>query len=164
MERNVTARICCAAVAAALMIPAALDAQSVRKDAQRSDTAIAWWVPAVASDGTIQWGAAGDVTQQPMQLERRSVPNIFQVVAVERFGGFVVLEDGTRWEVFLPHRPGTAMWQPGDHVLIQLLPVRRGAHTYRLQNGERDDVAAVRFAGMGAAPPVPGIPPTPPAP
>jgi hypothetical protein len=157
MEKNVTLSLCLAA-AMALVIPASTTAQEA-SDTSRAGEDLSW-VPGVAEDGTIQWGAMRERAAQP-DVQRRAVAHAFRIDAVELGGLFIVLEDGSRWEVYLPHRTGTATWRAGDHVLIQPAPVRRGAHTYRLQNGERDGVAAVRFAGVGGAIPRPGTPPVP---
>jgi hypothetical protein len=159
MERNVTFSLCLAA-AMTLVVSASAAAQEVR-DTSRAGEDLSW-VPGVADDGTIQWGATRASAAQP-DAQRRAVAHAFRIEAVELGGLFVVLEDGSRWEVYLPHRTGTATWRAGDHVLIQQAPVRRGAHTYRLQNGERNSVAAVRFAGAGGGmQPQPGTQPAPP--
>lgn len=160
MERNITLALC-AAVTIGMAFPVAAAAQETAETPApvTADAHDMSWVPAVGEDGAIRWGAARETAHsQPLVVERRSVPNIFQVIAVERLGSFIVLEDGTRWEVFLPDRTGTVTWQAGDHVLIQPHPIRRRLHTHRLQNGERADVVAVRFAGMS---PVPALPATP---
>ncbi len=148
MQRNITLSLC-AALTVAMTLPITAAAQETEETPVAAGEQDMSWVPAVGEDGVIRWGAARETSHtQPLIAERRSVPNLFQVVAVEMLGSFIVLEDGTRWEVFLPDRPGTITWQPGDHVLIQPLPIRRGMHTHRLQNGERADIVAARFAGV----------------
>lgn len=160
MERNITL-VLCTVVTIGVTLPVATAAQETGETPAPAGTHDMSWVPAVGEDGVIRWGAGAARTAiqaQPLVMERRSVPNVFQVIAVERLGSFIVLEDGTRWEVFLPDRTGTVTWQPGDHVLIQPHPIRRRLHTHRLENGERADIVAVRFAGMS---PVPALPETP---
>ncbi len=75
-------------------------------------------------------------------------------------GTLIELQDGTRWEVYLPNRPATVTWRKGDYVLVERNPLPRGAYDFILVNGRvgyydnKDTQAFVRFRGM--APEEPG--------
>ncbi|MEJ7810933.1 MAG: hypothetical protein WKG32_11040 [Gemmatimonadaceae bacterium] len=65
-------------------------------------------------------------------------------------GGFVTLDDGTRWEVYLPDRPATDGWSADDVVLVRRRSAPVGEFDHLLVNGAARDSASVRFAGRAA--------------
>lgn len=78
------------------------------------------------------------------------VPGL-RVVDVADDGTFITLQDGTRWEVYLPDRPSTVQWKPGDFVTVKLAPIAQGRYTYRLGNGRTDTDVVVKFRGRAGA-------------
>jgi hypothetical protein len=66
-------------------------------------------------------------------------------------GTFIVLRDGTVWEVYLPDRVSTSGWREGDFVIVKKHPLGQNIgqeeYTYELINGRADSRAAVRFKG-----------------
>lgn len=73
-----------------------------------------------------------------------------RIIRVEQDGTLLTLQDGTRWEVFLPDRPGTATWRRGDFVIVSLSPIMvglYGAYRYTLEDGRADTRARVKFRG-----------------
>jgi hypothetical protein len=97
------------------------------------------------------WGCGG--VQPPMGL---------YVLAVDRDGQFLTLEDGSLWEVEISDRALTAGWQARDFVRIHSIAAPRGDFDIQLtRSGYTDQKAAARLAGHrdpGAAPdePFPG--------
>ena len=63
-------------------------------------------------------------------------------------GTFVMLRDGTVWEIFHSDRPHTTVWQAGDFVTVRRSPARIGRFDYQLVNAERDRNVQARFAGF----------------
>lgn len=63
-------------------------------------------------------------------------------------GTFVMLEDGTMWEIYLPHRPETATWQQGDFVQVRrdVSPVNDYEH--QLVSAPGSTRVSARFAGF----------------
>lgn len=73
------------------------------------------------------------------------------IARVEEGGTIIVLQDGTRWEVFLPDRTSTDTWQEGDFVSVRMRPIMEGEgsrYRYELVNGRARSEAAVRFSGV----------------
>jgi hypothetical protein len=71
-----------------------------------------------------------------------------QVTEVREDGTFIVLQDGSTWEVFLPDRPSTVEWKVGDYVMVRERWIAQGDYEYQLNNGRAHSVAVVRWAGM----------------
>src|SRR5438105_5028446 len=61
--------------------------------------------------------------------------------------GFLMLEDGSIWEVHLPDRPRSDSWHRGEFVSVQRLAASQGDFGYALVHGANSDRAAARFAG-----------------
>ena len=63
-------------------------------------------------------------------------------------GTFVMLEDGTMWEIYMPHRPETATWQQGDFIRVRhdLSPV--GDYEHQLVSAPGSSRVSARFAGF----------------
>lgn len=80
---------------------------------------------------------------------------IVEVASVLSGGGFLVLADGTMWEVWVGDQIKTAVWSPGDRVIVreQAAPP---AEFFRLQfeNGRAGSMVTVRYAGSTGAPSV----------
>lgn len=70
--------------------------------------------------------AAAPAPQSPTQvviLQRSEDQPVFRngrrVVRVGQDGTLVTLQDGTRWEIYLPDRPTTDAWRAGDFVILR---------------------------------------------
>ena len=60
---------------------------------------------------------------------------------------FVMLADGTMWEIYLPHRPHADMWRAGDLILVRQAAVVTGDFDHQLVNGAARTTVSARFAG-----------------
>lgn len=75
------------------------------------------------------------------------------VRALEEDGRYLVLEDGSRWEVEISDRATTGSWVPDDFVNLSWIPAPRGDFEYLLTRiGDREQRAAVRLAGRDSRP------------
>jgi hypothetical protein len=73
--------------------------------------------------------------------------------AVEEDGRYLVLEDGSLWEVEISDRAGTASWAPDDFVNLTLIAAPRGDFEYLLTRvGDLEQRAAARLAGRRPGP------------
>jgi len=66
-------------------------------------------------------------------------------------GNFVILEDGSVWEVRLPQRPVASSWVPGDFVQLKTIAAPVDNFEILLAHGDHDRVEA-RLAGRDRAP------------
>ena len=75
-----------------------------------------------------------------------TLPLGLTITEVTDGGSFVTLEDGSIWEIRLPHRPVASSWRPGDFVEVRnvLAPVDR--FEILLATGDSDRAEA-RLAG-----------------
>ncbi|HJU64584.1 MAG TPA: hypothetical protein VJ596_02855 [Gemmatimonadaceae bacterium] len=99
-------------------------------------------------------GAATDLppvrrVDGPRRIMRapRTLPDAARVLRLMDGGDFVMLDDGTMWEVYLPDRPTTVNWASGDGVRVRQRPAPIGEYDYDLIYGPRRERVAVRFAG-----------------
>ena len=77
-------------------------------------------------------------------------PTGLYVSAVEEGGRYLVLEDGSRWEVEIADRATTASWLPDDFVNLNWIAAPRGDFEYLLSRvGDLEQKAAARLAGRG---------------
>ena len=60
---------------------------------------------------------------------------------------FVMLADGTMWEVYLPHRPQADTWRAGDLIQVRQASIVTGDFEYQLVNGVARSSVSARFAG-----------------
>jgi hypothetical protein len=60
---------------------------------------------------------------------------------------FVMLADGTMWEIYLPHRPHADTWRAGDLILVRQAAVVTGDFDHQLVNGAARSTVSARFAG-----------------
>jgi hypothetical protein len=60
---------------------------------------------------------------------------------------FVMLADGTMWEIYLPHRPHADTWRAGDLIQVRQASVVTGEFDYQLINGVARSSVSARFAG-----------------
>jgi hypothetical protein len=60
---------------------------------------------------------------------------------------FVMLADGTMWEIYLPHRPHADTWRSGDLIQVRQASVVTGEFDYQLVNGVARSTVSARFAG-----------------
>lgn len=63
-------------------------------------------------------------------------------------GTFVMLEDGTMWEIYLPHRPETATWQQGDFIRVRHDRSPVGDYEHQLVSAPGSSRVSARFAGF----------------
>ena len=76
------------------------------------------------------------------------LPLGFVVQGVEDGGRYVILEDGSRWEVEISDRATTASWRPDDFVTVrQILAPREDFEWLLSKRGNSAQSAAVRLAG-----------------
>jgi hypothetical protein len=60
---------------------------------------------------------------------------------------FIMLADGTMWEVYLPHRPQADTWRSGDLIQVRQASVVTGEFDHQLINGVARSTVSARFAG-----------------
>jgi hypothetical protein len=73
--------------------------------------------------------------------------------AVEEDGRYLVLEDGSRWEVEISDRARTASWTPDDFVNLSWIAAPRGDFEYLMTRASYvESRAATRLAGRMSAP------------
>jgi hypothetical protein len=75
------------------------------------------------------------------------LPNGAQMLRSMDGSTFVMLADGTMWEVYLPHRPQANTWRPGDLIQIRQASIVTGDFDYQLVNGVARSTVSARFAG-----------------
>lgn len=75
------------------------------------------------------------------------LPNGAQMLRSMDGSTFVMLADGTMWEVYLPHRPQADTWRPGDLIQIRQASIVTGDFDYQLVNGAARGSVSARFAG-----------------
>jgi hypothetical protein len=66
-------------------------------------------------------------------------------------GSYVILEDGSVWEIRLPQRPVASSWAPGDFVQLKSIPAPVEDFEILLAHGDNDRAEA-RLAGRDRAP------------
>jgi hypothetical protein len=60
---------------------------------------------------------------------------------------FIMLADGTMWEIYLPHRPQADTWRSGDLIQVRQASVVTGEFDHQLVNGVARSTVSARFAG-----------------
>ncbi|HUF28521.1 MAG TPA: hypothetical protein VMM18_16200 [Gemmatimonadaceae bacterium] len=63
-------------------------------------------------------------------------------------GTFVMLQDGTMWEIYFGDRASTASWRAGDFVSVGRQPAPIGEFRYQLVNAAGRGKVSARFAGF----------------
>jgi hypothetical protein len=71
-------------------------------------------------------------------------------------GSYVILEDGSVWEIRLPQRPVASSWVAGDFVQLKTVPAPVENFEILLSHGDNDRAEA-RLAGRDR-PPEPELP------
>ena len=66
-------------------------------------------------------------------------------------GRYVMLEDGSTWEIRLSQRPVASSWRPGDFVEVKTIWAPVDRYEVLLARGDNDRAEA-RLAGRGRAP------------
>jgi hypothetical protein len=66
-------------------------------------------------------------------------------------GSYVILEDGSVWEIRLPQRPVASSWAPGDFVQLSNIAAPVDNFEILLAHGDNDRAEA-RLAGRDRAP------------
>jgi hypothetical protein len=95
--------------------------------------------------------ASSDAVGCGQRCYRVALPLGLYVQQVIEDGRYVMLEDGSVWEIRLSQRPVASSWRPGDFVQLKTIwaPVDRFA--VLLAHGDNDKAEA-RLAGRGHAP------------
>ena len=75
------------------------------------------------------------------------LPNGAQMLQSMDGSTFVMLADGTMWEVYLPHRPQADTWRQGDLIQVRQASIVTGDFEYQLVNGAARSTVSARFAG-----------------
>lgn len=85
---------------------------------------------------------------QPLPLPR-TAPNGAQVFRSADGGTFIMLDDGSMWEIYFSDRPNAAAWRVGDFVSVHPRSARVGKFNYQLVNTNAAGSARVtaRYAG-----------------
>jgi hypothetical protein len=117
--------------------------------------------PPVASPAGMPAGEAAPRPLRPLRLPLevavvRGVQRGVRVRQVASDGSAVTLENGTRWEVYMPDRPSSAAWQVGDVVVVREQPAPiaapTGTYDFTLINGDTGRAVSARIGGRRAAP------------
>jgi hypothetical protein len=82
---------------------------------------------------------------------RVALPLGLTVQRVIEDGRYVMLEDGSTWEVRLSQRPVASGWRAGDFVRLKTIWAPVDGYEVLLAQGDNDKAEA-RLAGMGGAP------------
>jgi hypothetical protein len=82
---------------------------------------------------------------------RVALPLGLYVQKVIEDGRYVMLEDGSTWEIRLPQRPVASSWSPGDFVQLKTIWAPVDGFEVLLARGDSDRAEA-RLAGRGRAP------------
>jgi hypothetical protein len=75
------------------------------------------------------------------------LPNGAQMLRSIDGSTFVMLADGTMWEIYLPHRPQADTWRSGDLIQVRQASIVTGDFEYQLVNGASRSSVSARFAG-----------------
>ena len=86
-----------------------------------------------------------DLTGQPWLPHK--LPNGAQMLRSIDGSTFVMLADGTMWEIYLPHRPQADEWRSGDLIQVRQASVVTGEFDHQLINGAARSTVSARFAG-----------------
>ena len=90
--------------------------------------------------------AQPQVLPQPLPLPR-TAPNGAQIFRSADGGTFIMLNDGSMWEIYFSDRPSAAAWQVGDFVSVHERPARVGRYAYQLVNAAGRGRVTARYAG-----------------
>ena len=66
-------------------------------------------------------------------------------------GSYVILEDGSVWEIHLPQRPNASSWRPGDFVRLTTIAAPVDQFEILLAH-DQNDKAEARLVGRDRAP------------
>ena len=75
------------------------------------------------------------------------LPNGAQMLRSIDGSTFVMLADGTMWEIYLPHRPQADTWRSGDLIQVRQASIVTGEFEHQLVNGAARSTVSARFAG-----------------
>jgi hypothetical protein len=79
------------------------------------------------------------------------LPYGLYVKEVREGGSYVILEDGSVWEIRLPQRPVASSWRAGDFVQLKTIAAPVGEFEILLTHGDYDRAEA-RLAGRDRPP------------
>lgn len=77
----------------------------------------------------------------------RAVPDGARIYRSASGGTFIMLADGSMWEILLEDRPATRTWRVGDFVMVQHRNIGSGDYQFQLVNPAGQQRATARFAG-----------------
>jgi hypothetical protein len=111
-------------------------------------------IPALALTLSAQAAAQGQSASPAGSGQRNYrvvLPLGLYVQEVIEDGRYVMLEDGSVWEIRLPQRPVASSWRPGDFVQVKTVYAPVDRYEVLLAHGDADRAEA-RLAGRGRAP------------
>ncbi len=78
----------------------------------------------------------------------RTIGKGARIFRADEGSSFILLADGTMWEIYPADRPASVMWRAGDFVQVRPAPIRRGQdYEYLLVDGAQRSRVSARFAG-----------------
>jgi len=92
--------------------------------------------------------APAAVTSAHGDYHVRTTPVGVRLSATRSGGGYVRLEDGSLWEVYLPDRPHTDTWRRGDYITVSIAGAGVGEYDHFLLDVRSQSRALARFAGV----------------
>ena len=95
--------------------------------------------------------SAGSSVGCGQRCYRVALPLGLYVQQVIEDGRYVMLEDGSVWDIRLSQRPVASSWRPGDFVQLKTIWAPVDGYTVLLAQGDNDKAEA-RLAGRGHAP------------
>lgn len=86
--------------------------------------------------------------RSPRHAQRVVLGATVEITSVLANGGFLVMEDGSMWEVYVRDITGSSTWTAGDQVLVRDNPAPPDLlYRLRFENGRARSTASVRYAG-----------------
>jgi hypothetical protein len=107
--------------------------------------------PAAAQAQSASPAGSSDVVGCGQRCYRVALPMGLYVQQVIEEGRYVMLEDGSVWEIRLSQRPVASSWRPGDFVQLKTIWAPVDRYEVLLAHGDNDRAEA-RPAGRGRAP------------
>lgn len=107
--------------------------------------------PAAAQAQSASSAGSSDAVGCGQRCYRVALPLGLYVRQVIEDGRYVMLEDGSVWEIRLSQRPVASSWRPGDFVQLKTIWAPVDRYAVLLAQGDNDKAEA-RLAGRGHAP------------
>jgi hypothetical protein len=106
---------------------------------------------AAAQAQSVPPAGSSDAVGCGQRCYRVALPLGLYVQEVIEDGRYVMLEDGSVWEIRLSQRPVASSWRPGDFVQLKTIWAPVDRYEMLLAHGDNDKAEA-RLAGRGRAP------------